>query len=153
ISPIDFANACPDSNFTSLHVHFPWLVNALIKWFAFCAVTERDMRIDLEQDRYLNILNDPKLSQDKKFELYSEISDEYFGEDKFNEFCEENFKNIDDKMIQFYDQSFDKIIEQAILFSDFPKEEHGRFYNEYKHLMDNTFRPNAKDYLTTFIAK
>jgi hypothetical protein len=153
ISPIDFANACPDSNFTSLHVHFPWLINALIKWFSFCAVTEKDMRRDLEQKRYLSFLNDKNMSQEKKFELYSQISDEYFETDKFNQFCEENFADLDEKMIKFYDEHFEGIIATAIEFSDFPKSEHGRFYNEYKHLMDTTFRPNAKDYLTTVIFK
>jgi hypothetical protein len=153
ISPIDFANACPDSNFTSLHVHFPWVICSLIKWLSFCAVTEKDMRIDLEQNRYLDFLNDPKISGEQKFAMYNKISEEYFETDKFNEFCENNFKGLEDKMIEFYDSHFDGIIESAIEFSDFPKEEHSRFYHEYKHLMDNTFRPNAKDYLTTVIYK
>ncbi|MEK7433166.1 MAG: hypothetical protein AABZ74_08550 [Cyanobacteriota bacterium] len=153
ISPIDFANACPDSNFTSLHVHFPWLICALTKWFAFCAVTKKDLRRDLEQDRYLKFLNDPKIDGAKKFEMYNEISDEYFEIADFEEFCYENFADIDEKMIEFYDKYFEDIIAIAIQDSDFPKEEHSRFYHEYKDAMDNIFRANADEYLTTFIAK
>jgi hypothetical protein len=151
ISPIDFANANPDSNFTSLHVHFPWLICALIKWFSYCAVTEKDMRIDLEQTRYLNILNNKELSGEQKFEMYSKISDEYFEIDEFNQFCEDNFKNLDDKMIEFYDKYFDEIIAESIKYSNFPEYEHEKFYKEYKHMMDTVFRPNAKEYLTTVI--
>jgi hypothetical protein len=153
IHPIDFANACPDSNFTSLHVHFPWLICALLKWFSFCAVTEKDLRLDLDQEKYLTFLNDPKLSREEKYARYSRMNEEYFETEKFNEFCEDNFKDIDEKMIEFYDRYFDQIIESAIEFSDFPQEEHGKFFNDYKTLMDKTFRANAKDYLTTVIYK
>jgi hypothetical protein len=151
IHPIDFANACPDSNLTSLHVHFPWVICALAKWCCFCAVTEKDMRIDMEQNKYLDVINDPKKSALDKFKHAQELADEYFDIPAFEKFCEENFPNIEDRMIEFYDQHFDEIIRFAIKYSDFPEHEKERFYQHYKGYMEGIFRPNAVEYLTSVI--
>ena len=53
--PIDFANACPDSQVTSLHLHFPWLIKANIRWSLFCAATKRRMRPNLDWQPFFEI--------------------------------------------------------------------------------------------------
>ena len=63
--PIDFANACPDSQVTSLHYHFPWLVAANLRWSIFCAATKRRMRADLEWTPYFEIANTSAPYEDK----------------------------------------------------------------------------------------
>ena len=151
IHPIDFANACPDSHFTSLHTHFPWLICALTKWLTFCAVTEKDMRIDMEQMRYLPMLNDPKTSAIDKYNLCAKLSKEYYDVDKFNQFCDDNFKDINKKMVEFYDRYVDNLIGLAITSSDFPENEHDQFFFYYKDMMEKMFRQNPEEYLTTVI--
>ncbi len=153
LHPIDFANGCPDSHFTSLHVHFPWLIVSLVKWLSFCSVTEKDMRADVESARYLKVLNDPKKSQQEKYEFCAKASADYFDVQRFEAFCQENFADIDERMIAFYDAKFLEIIEHAIEWSDFPKKDQPRFVQHYKDMMDNTFRKNAQEYLTTVTYK
>src|SRR5439155_507101 len=53
--PIDFANACPDSQVTSLHYHFAWLVGANLRWSIFCAATRRRMRPMLDWEPFFAI--------------------------------------------------------------------------------------------------
>ncbi|MCO4781217.1 MAG: hypothetical protein KC646_02760 [Candidatus Cloacimonetes bacterium] len=153
IYPIDFANACPDSNFTSLHTHFPWLICSLVKWMSFIGVSKKNMRTDLDQEKYTKVFMNPKTSQQAKYDYICEMNEKYFEPKKFEEYCDTNFKNIDDKMIEFYDKHFDRIIEFAMEHSDFPDHEKGQFFNYYKDMMETTFRPNAKDYLKTVLTK
>ncbi|MBI2565643.1 MAG: hypothetical protein HYV63_01245 [Candidatus Schekmanbacteria bacterium] len=151
IHPIDFANGCPDSHFTSLHVHFPWLIVSLLKWLSFCAITDKDMRMDMEHMRYFKVLNDPNIPQIEKYEFCARASEEYFETEKFMDFCAENFSDLEERMIAFYDEKLDEIIGHAIEWSSFPLNEHDYFFRHYKEMMDTIFRPNARAYLTDAI--
>jgi len=151
IHPIDCANACPDSFFTSLHAHFPWLICALVRWCTFCAVTEMDLRVDMEQRKYKEVINDPGIPRIEKYEFCARMSREYFQIEKFREYCDNNFKDLNEKMIKFYDRYIDDIIGLSIHYSDFPKEEHGNFRHYYKELMEKNFRRNPEEYLTSVI--
>src|SRR6185436_3484761 len=88
LHPIDFANACPDSQVTSLHFHFPWLVKALLRWTIFNAVTGRRKRMNLEWDKYF-AARDPDLSPDAQLELYDAIARKWFDTEAFDAFNEE----------------------------------------------------------------
>ncbi len=57
--PIDFANPCPDSQVTSLHYHFPWLVKAYLKWAIFTAATKRPMRKAFDWQPFYDIAKKP----------------------------------------------------------------------------------------------
>ena len=64
--PIDYANASPDVAITSLHYYFPWAMSALLKWCAFCVVTGREPRLDLDTRRYFEIGDREDLSYEEK---------------------------------------------------------------------------------------
>ena len=148
VHPIDFANGCPDSHFTSLHVHFPWLIVSLIKWLSFCVVTGKDLKIDIQNSRYLKVLNNSKMTQQEKYEFCADESHKYFETERFQAFCDENFPNINEQMIAFYDKHFDEIIRHAIDWSDFPDDKKEEFVGYYQDMMTNLFRKNPHDYLT-----
>lgn len=153
IHPIDYANACPDSYFTSLHAHYPWLLCALLKWTSFVVVTDFDMKLDTEHEKYFKVLRDPKVSQLDKYEFCNKMSRDYFKIDQFQEFCEKNWKGLEEKMVEFYDTNVDRLIDRAIRHSDFPPEEHDKFIWRYKELMETTFRKDPKAYLSTVLYK
>ena len=52
VAPDRLRQPCPDSQVTSLHYHFPWLVKANLRWSIFCAATKRPMRKNLDWEPF-----------------------------------------------------------------------------------------------------
>lgn len=99
--PIDFANACPDSQVTSLHYHFPWLIMSNIRWSVFCAATDRSMHANLNWGDYFAIAAEDK-PFDEKLDDYAKLAFEYFEYDRFNEFCEKHLGHLDEVAYDFF---------------------------------------------------
>jgi hypothetical protein len=92
--PIDFANACPDSQVTSLHYHFPWLVLAKIRWAVFCAVTRRRMRQTLDWEPFYEVAREGDLPYRERLRRYAAIARRRFELDRFEEFCERHLAHL-----------------------------------------------------------
>lgn len=99
--PMDFANACPDSQVTSLHRHFPWLVKAYIRWSVFCAATKRKMRRTLDWEPYYAIAESDR-SYPEKLDAYAQIAEARFESDRFEEFCATHLGHLDEVAHEFF---------------------------------------------------
>lgn len=99
--PMDFANACPDSQVTSLHRHFPWLVKAYIRWSVFCAATKRSMRPNLDWAPYYAIAKSDR-SYAEKLDAYAAIANERLETARFEEFCDEHLTDLDAITHEFF---------------------------------------------------
>ncbi len=99
--PIDFANACPDSQVTSLHFHFPWLIKANLRWSVFCAATKRNMQTDLNWRAYFDIADEDSPFEDK-LEKYVAIANKRFDAERFYEFCDEHLAHLDEVAHEFF---------------------------------------------------
>ena len=99
--PIDFANPCPDSQVTSLHYHFPWVVMANVRWSLFCAITKRPMRRTLDWDPFYAVAK-KDLPYREKLRAYAKIAEERFEAAKFEEFCAKNLANLDEIAWEFF---------------------------------------------------
>lgn len=99
--PIDFANACPDSQVTSLHYHFPWLVAANLRWSLFCAATKRQMRLNLDWQPYFDIA-DQDVPYADKLGQYAAVARERLDSERFAEFCDAHLGHLDEVVWEFF---------------------------------------------------
>ena len=99
--PIDFANACPDSQVTSLHYHFPWLIKANIRWSVFCAAVRKPMRMMPDWTPFLAVA-DEDLPFEEKLGKYAKIAHERFMTAQFEEFCATHLAHLDELAWEFF---------------------------------------------------
>ena len=99
--PIDFANPCPDSQVTSLHYHFPWLIGANLRWSLFCAATKRPIKPNMDWQPYFDIA-DTDASYEEKLSGYAALARERLQADEFDEFCAKHLGGLDDLLHEFF---------------------------------------------------
>jgi hypothetical protein len=133
--PIDFANPCPDSQVTSLHFHFPWLVKAKIRWSLFCAATRRPMRKTLDWAPYEEVRR-LGLPYRESFSAYAEIANERLDTERFSEFCTTHLANLDEVAWEFFGTDTAKETIRKKVEAMFPAHEVEQFTEHFWGLIE-----------------
>jgi hypothetical protein len=128
--PIDFANACPDSQVTSLHYHFPWLVRAKLKWAIFVAATRRRVRRNLDWDPFFEIAA-TEGSFKEKLSAYARLAHQRFDSDRFVEFCARHLPHIDEVVWEFFGTETAKSAVRRKVEALYPEHEVERFTEHF----------------------
>jgi hypothetical protein len=129
--PIDFANACPDSQVTSLHFHFPWLVKAQVRWTLFCALTGRKMRKNLDWEPYYQVADRDDLSFRDKLAAYARIADERLDTARFQDFCNRHLSHLDEVSWEFFGTGTAKEAVRSKVAALFPEHEIEEFTEHF----------------------
>ncbi len=128
--PIDFANANPDSQVTSLHYHIPWLVKALLRWSLFCAATDRQMRHDRDWREFFAIAEAVE-DYPERLAALGDLARKRFDADHFEEFCASHLADLDEITYQYFGEVRAREIIRWKVAALFPKHEVDEFTDHF----------------------
>ncbi|MBL8863818.1 MAG: hypothetical protein JNK02_17645 [Planctomycetes bacterium] len=128
--PIDFANPCPDSQVTSLHRHFPWLVKSYLRWSLFCAATKRPMTFTPDWKPYFAIA-DKSWPLAKKIKAYGRLARAHFDAEAFRKFCDKHLARLDDVVNEYFGTDDAKSAVRQKVAALFPEHEVERFTEHF----------------------
>lgn len=134
--PIDFANACPDSQVTSLHYFFPWLVMANIRWSTFCATIKKRMRMSLDWEPYWEIMRQ-ELPYRERLAAYAAIGHQRMETDRFREFCDTNLTHLEEQTYEFFGTDLAKDTIRQKVTALFPEHEVESFTEHFWERIQN----------------
>jgi hypothetical protein len=98
--PIDFANPCPDSQVTSLHYHFPWIIEANLKWALFAAATGRRVK-RIDWDAFI-LKVDPDMTLLERIDALMPSVHERFDTEEFEEFCSTHLSHLHEVLHEWF---------------------------------------------------
>ena len=128
--PIDFANACPDFQVTSLHYHFPELVKNMVRWSLFCAATKRTMAMNLDWKPFYDIAK-KDLPYRERLKGYAKIANERMETERFNEFCAKHLSHLDEVALEFFGTEVAKGYVRQKVAALFPAHEVHKFTEHF----------------------
>ncbi len=134
LSPIDYANACPDVAVTSLHYYFPWAMTALVRWSAFCVATDRPFTAHADPTPWFAIADDPDRTQAERLEAYRDLADDHFDTERYEEFREVSVPHLDEVVHDWVSSDdFDDLLVQTVR-ATYPEAEHEQFLAHFRGL-------------------
>ena len=98
--PIDFANPCPDSQVSSLHYHFPWLILANIRWSVFAAATGRRQK-PMGWERYFSAVEEG-MTLRERLDVLMPIVHDRFQTEEFEEFCATHLAHLGEVATEWF---------------------------------------------------
>lgn len=128
--PIDFANACPDFQVTSLHYHFPIMVKNMIAWSTFCAATGRKMRQNVDWEPFYAIARQD-LPYRERLAGYARIARERMQADAFEEFKAKHLGHLDEVAWEFFATDEAKQAVRAKVAALYPAHEIEQFTEHF----------------------
>ena len=128
--PIDFANACPDFQVTSLHYHFPEMVKNMVRWSLFCAATKRTMPQNLDWEPFYAIAK-KDLPYRERLAEYAAIARKRLDQDRFTEFCHTHLSHLNEVVWEFFGTPQAKGHVLAKVQALFPEHEVERFTEHF----------------------
>ena len=135
VHPIDYANASPDVALTSLHYYFPWAMETLVKWCAFCSITGRRMAADQDKRAYFDVGDRDDLSYEDKLLEYRRMVDDYFQVDEYEEFCAQSLPAAHEVVVGYFGSpEFDALLVEEVQ-RIFPAHEHEEMVGRHRGLV------------------
>ena len=135
VSPIDYANACPDVAVTSLHYYFPWAMKALVKWSAFCVATDRVAKTQVDTAPWFAVADQAELSYEDKLVEYQRLADDHFETERYQEFCAQSLPHIDEIVYDYVSSAEFRSMLTSTIHQTYPTHEWERFEAHYGGLL------------------
>ena len=136
VYPIDYANACPDVAVTSLHYYFPWAMKALLRWTAFCVVTGRSPRTQVDTGPWFAVADDEALDHRGRLSAYQALSDEYFEVDRYRSFCDSALPHLDEMVLEWIAGPDFAALLNSTVEQTYPAHEREQFEAHFAGLLD-----------------
>ncbi|MGG5258379.1 ATP-grasp domain-containing protein [Phycicoccus avicenniae] len=135
VYPIDYANACPDVAVTSLHYYFPWAMSALLRWTAFCTVTGRKPRTQVDTAPWFAVADDEVLDHAGRLGAYQALADDYFETERYRAFCDTTLAHVDEMVLDWIGSDDFRRLLTSTIQQTYPPQEWERFEAHFGGLL------------------
>lgn len=127
--PIDYANPCPDSQVTSLHYHFPWLILANLRWSIFAATTLRQQK-PMRWPNYFHVIEEG-MTLRERLDAMMPVVHRRFETEQFEEFCDTHLGHLDAVATEWFATDTAKDAVRQKVAALFPEHEIEEFTEKF----------------------